>query len=286
MRGRVTDRSSILLLGRNTVIIGAVVVTVISFGLGYFFGYKGTGSTEPEKQVEKQEKEIPKAGETQPEEEKKVLEASSGKESPLAVQAAQPITQPAAQPSAPIVPPTPAKTGSIKPPEPIPEVAPRKSPEASKTQDTGFPKGEKTADSVSKKRGREDHGPAGKYKSAAERTTRKKSTAGAHTKKKTGRKIKVRKPAGEVVKKSSQRTGSESALRSYTVQMGAFPTREGAEQLQQSLKAKGYKPYIAAGGGDGYFRVRVGSFNTKKDAERSAAELSMQTGLQNFVTIK
>src|SRR5208283_4405178 len=50
MRGGVAERSSILLLSRNTVLIGALLIVVASFGLGYFFGFRGSGSPEQDKQ--------------------------------------------------------------------------------------------------------------------------------------------------------------------------------------------------------------------------------------------
>jgi preprotein translocase subunit SecG len=48
MRVRGPERSSILLLGRSTVIIGAIVITVLSFGLGYFWGYKESDVSQTE----------------------------------------------------------------------------------------------------------------------------------------------------------------------------------------------------------------------------------------------
>lgn len=289
MRGRITERSSILLLGRNTVVIGAVAITIVSFGLGYFFGYRGTDSGEPEKaveeKVEKEVKESPKkAEEKQPDDEKRVLEASPVKESPRTVQAAQPITPPSAQPGAPIVPPPPAKTDSIKPPEPIPEVAPRKPADASRSRDKEPRKADqRSSDAASKNRGPEGALAGGTDKTdtnekAASVKSPRKRHAAAPSRKKVASKAKVPKPAAAAAKRSAQKA--------FTVQLGAFPTREGAEQLLQGLKAKGYKPYIAEGEGDSYFRVRVGSFSARKDAERSAADLTKQTGLQNYVTVK
>ncbi len=303
MRGRVTERSSILLLGRNTVVIGAVVVTAVSFGLGYFFGYKGTDVAETEKQVRespqetresvKEVKENPKASEDAPAGDKNVLEAGPEKQAADAAQSAPPVTKPvqaAAQPAAqPIVPPAPAGTDTIKPPAPIPEIAPSNMPGApAKEEERRVGAGRQaTTDSIDKAQARENGGPAARGGIKGRKTIRKKTSGRVHPVKKGSSKAKARKPApaGESITKDVQPAGNGRRL--YTVQMGAFPTKEGAEQLQQALKAKGYKPYVVdAGSGGAYFRVRVGSFNTKKNAEHSAAALSKQTGLQNFVTIK
>jgi cell division septation protein DedD len=89
--------------------------------------------------------------------------------------------------------------------------------------------------------------------------------------------------AGAKAKKKAKST--DSSVKPFSVQMGAFPNKEGAEQLFQKLKASGYKPYIVnANGSNTYFKVRIGSFKNKKVAEKSAAELLKKTGLQNFVT--
>src|SRR5208337_4459277 len=70
MRGGATERSSILLLSRNTVLIGALLITVASFGIGYFFGFRGGGSTGQDKQPV----ESAKTGDVFPPEDKRVIE--------------------------------------------------------------------------------------------------------------------------------------------------------------------------------------------------------------------
>src|SRR5208337_1994177 len=70
MRGGTTERSSILLLGRNTVLIGALLITVASFGIGYFLGLRGGNSATQEKQPV----ESAKASEVFPPEEKRVID--------------------------------------------------------------------------------------------------------------------------------------------------------------------------------------------------------------------
>lgn len=248
MRGRITEKSSILLLGRSTVMIGAIVITIISFGLGYFLGYKGTGVTETGQEE--------KGAETVPAEEKKVLEASQSKNATGA--------QLNNKTAPPIIPP-PVKTDAIIPPEPIPEIPSRKMPDLGQKPAIEPPPDEqKAADDEQKSQ------EIGKAKAGGD-SRKKKASAAARSK----------KPAVEAARQGG------TSKRLYTVQVGAFPSSEGAEQLKQRLQAKGYKPYIVSPGkGDTYFRVRFGSFANKKDAEKSASEFSKKTGLQNFVTTK
>src|SRR5271169_5600946 len=110
MIGRGTERSSILLLGRNSVVIGALLITIASFGVGYFFGYKSSGASVQEKQVA----ESSRPGEVVPLEEKRIIELPVAKEA-------------AVKPA--VVPPVP-----VKPSEPVGEASAQKSPEAAATK--------------------------------------------------------------------------------------------------------------------------------------------------------
>jgi len=57
----------------------------------------------------------------------------------------------------------------------------------------------------------------------------------------------------------------------YTVQVGAYPTRAAAERLRTRLAKQGFAARIVPG--TKVFRVRVGRFSAKSDAERTAASL-------------
>lgn len=57
----------------------------------------------------------------------------------------------------------------------------------------------------------------------------------------------------------------------YTVQVGAYPTRAAAERLRTRLVKEGFAARIVPG--TKIFRVRVGRFSAKSDAERAAASL-------------
>jgi cell division septation protein DedD len=61
----------------------------------------------------------------------------------------------------------------------------------------------------------------------------------------------------------------------YTVQVAAVKRRDEAEAIVKGLKAKGYEAYVYVPEGDslGVFRVRIGSFKDKKQADQVAERL-------------
>jgi len=257
MRAGATERSSILLLSRNTVLIGALLITVAGFGLGYFFGFRGSGPTGQEKQPV----ESARTTDVFPPEEKRVIEL------PVKDAAGKPA---AAQPETPNQPDQAAEVSAQKPGEA--PATPAKG-EIQKSRDTA----EKTQKPLLKKN------EAGTAALTANQDQDNASVKSAQAAQAGNPASKSGRPAGEKAKKRAKNSGPSGKV--YTVQVGAFPSKEGADQLYQNLKAKGYKPYIVpAKGSNDYFKVRTGSFKGKKAALKSAAELLKKTGLQNFVT--
>jgi cell division protein FtsN len=57
----------------------------------------------------------------------------------------------------------------------------------------------------------------------------------------------------------------------YTVQVGAYPTREAAESLRKSIAARGYAARVV--GTTKPYRVRVGYYGTRAQAETAAAQM-------------
>lgn len=248
MRGGLSERSSILLMGRNTVVMGAVVITVASFAIGYFLGFKGGGSPEQEKQAVQNTK----AGDLLPLEEKRVIDL------PVKDAPGVPVKPSAAQPT------------PVKQPEQVAEASSQKPAEAAASVGVNAAQKNETRTAAA---------PAGQpqaHASAPDEQASQAAKPGASSAKTAGH------SAGKTKKKAN---GGASSGKLYAVQMGAFPSKEGAEQLYQNLKASGLKPYIVnASDGNSYFKVRIGNFKNKKAAEKSAAALSKKTGLQNFVT--
>jgi cell division protein FtsN len=75
--------------------------------------------------------------------------------------------------------------------------------------------------------------------------------------------------------------------RAWTVQVGAYRTRELAEEHRKSLSVAGYDAYVTAfssSEGTVRYRVRVGSFTTRNEAEKTASRLRAERSLNPFVT--
>lgn len=265
MRGGVSDRSSILLLGRNTVVIGAVLITIASFGMGYFFGFRGNSTSEQEKPGVQSAK----TPETVPLEEKRVIDLPvkdiTGKAAP-SVAAPAKETEPDAgaeaekQPEAAESPKTKAKS----------EAAPPVTQKAAADQNQKTRKVESKTAPAAANQPQADASAQSGQSAQADKAEAAPSKNDKHAAGKAKKKVKAASvPKGKL----------------YAVQIGAFPNKEGAEQLFQTLKSNGYSPYIINASEDNaYYKVRIGAFKNKKDAEKNAAEILKKTGLQNFIT--
>jgi len=79
-------------------------------------------------------------------------------------------------------------------------------------------------------------------------------------------------------------TSAEPTL--WTVQVSSFHSRPLAEELRGRLVARGLDAYLlpSADGGQVRYRVRVGTYQTRSDAERLAADLGSERALTPFVT--
>ncbi len=73
----------------------------------------------------------------------------------------------------------------------------------------------------------------------------------------------------------------------YTVQVSAFEEPQAAENLSSHLREKGYRAYTMAKrlpGRGTWYRVRVGRFESRSEAEEMAAQLEQQENLSTFIT--
>lgn len=81
-------------------------------------------------------------------------------------------------------------------------------------------------------------------------------------------------------------TSSPTPSASYTVQVGSFRSREGADAIANVLAAQGVASTIAAittAQGEIWYRVRVGNYSRREDAEKAAQELRQKANVQPFV---
>jgi hypothetical protein len=78
-------------------------------------------------------------------------------------------------------------------------------------------------------------------------------------------------PSASAATPPVRQSASASANGPFSVQVGAFPTRAAAEQLRGRLATQGFTARIVPGAR--VFRVRVGRYSTKTNAERAARRL-------------
>lgn len=73
----------------------------------------------------------------------------------------------------------------------------------------------------------------------------------------------------------------------FTVQVGAYKTREPAEALRARLAAAGHDAYVAQTDASGVrFRVRVGAYATREAAQEAAARIAAGRAFSTYVTAR
>jgi cell division septation protein DedD len=80
--------------------------------------------------------------------------------------------------------------------------------------------------------------------------------------------------------------GAEPPGQGYAVQIAALNVRSEAEQIARRLSSKGYAAYVLspASGTPMVFRVRVGKFGTRREAEAIAAKLQREEQFKPWIT--
>lgn len=98
---------------------------------------------------------------------------------------------------------------------------------------------------------------------------------------------KVYENANESLKSDQKYSRSIKIL--YTVQIGAFKNLSDAEKLKIKFEKKGFKSFVTdikSKNGEKLYRVWVGEFATRKEAEEVSSKIKKNEGLQPFVTFK
>lgn len=95
----------------------------------------------------------------------------------------------------------------------------------------------------------------------------------------------------QITKETKQTTETKETkkTRKYTVQTGAFKDISDANALKARLDKKGYKTYIAPTETKTHkklYKVMVGDFVTRKEAEVLSIKIKKAEGLKTFVTFK
>lgn len=91
----------------------------------------------------------------------------------------------------------------------------------------------------------------------------------------------------KTAKKEKVKGDDSSKEKRFTLQIAAFKEKDKAEDVAGSLKKKGYEPYIVpvtipAKGV--WYRVRIGRFSTRPDAQNIQARLKNSEGISSFIT--
>src|SRR6185436_13430944 len=81
-------------------------------------------------------------------------------------------------------------------------------------------------------------------------------------------------------------SSAEPAGAGYAVQIAALNVRGEAEAIAKRLTSKGYSAYVLgpAAGSPPIFRVRIGKFPSRREAESVAAKLKKEEQLNPWVT--
>jgi DedD protein len=84
---------------------------------------------------------------------------------------------------------------------------------------------------------------------------------------------------------ASGRAQQEPSGPGYAVQVAALNVRGEAEAIAKRLNAKGYQAYVVAPAkGVSVYRVRVGKFSTRQEAQAAAARLQKEEQFKPWVT--
>jgi cell division septation protein DedD len=92
--------------------------------------------------------------------------------------------------------------------------------------------------------------------------------------------------AGQDAGAPADRGGAEPSGQGFAVQIAALNVRSEADAIAKRLATKGYSVYVLAppSGTPSVFRVRVGKFSTRREAETVAAKLQKEEQFKPWVT--
>ena len=91
-------------------------------------------------------------------------------------------------------------------------------------------------------------------------------------------------PATSAAERTPPAPAAKPVAGGVVLQVGAFSTQSPADTLMNRLKRKGYAAYVfVAPTGQTRFKVRVGPFETKAEADRATSRLTKEEGLSPLV---
>jgi cell division septation protein DedD len=100
---------------------------------------------------------------------------------------------------------------------------------------------------------------------------------------------KIQQPQQNQQIKKAEETKETPKTRKYTVQAGVFKDASVADSLKAKLDKKGYRTYIIPSEtkrNEKLYKVMVGEFTTRKEAEVLSIKIKNAESLKTFVTFK
>lgn len=97
------------------------------------------------------------------------------------------------------------------------------------------------------------------------------------------------KTAGKEPAAANGRKKDDSPGKFYTIQVGIMKDKASADTLLLKLKKSGYSAYMASSetsGKGGLYKVRLGTFSNKEDAQKEALKIDKNEGLSTTVVEK
>ena len=93
-------------------------------------------------------------------------------------------------------------------------------------------------------------------------------------------------PKEQVAKVADAAPREPAAVEGYVLQVAALRERTEADAIAKRLLSKGYAAYVLSpsGGTPSVFRVRVGTFKTRREAEAVAAKLEKEEQFKPWIT--
>lgn len=103
--------------------------------------------------------------------------------------------------------------------------------------------------------------------------------------------LKTEKPENSQNRKAGvkEKKNAVPKARKYTVQVGAFVNASDADKLKTSLDEQGFNAYIVLSQTKDHkkiYKVRVGEFDSRKEADMVSLKLKKSQNLKTFVTLK
>jgi cell division septation protein DedD len=137
--------------------------------------------------------------------------------------------------------------------------------------------------------GRPQEAPQPDRKAAALPVVSEKNTAKQPSAAIENQELSMQKKETSVETKPAEHSSQETTAEMYTVQLGALKKAAEARKLRQKFEKKGYKTFLIVIKNKKHekiYKIRVGEFRKKKEAEILALKLRKTEGLNAFVTVK